>query len=119
MELRFAEVQSFVSDLAKAREFYAGLLGLEVVEETEEWLIFNVSDVTLILIAGAEPRHYGAEYGKRAGTVVCFVTDDIDRDHAELDAKGVVFLSDIKKVPEGRFVGFQDPDGNLLELVQD
>ena len=43
---------------------------------------------------------------------------DIDRDCAALKSQGVRFFSDVNEVPEGRYVGFQDPDGNLLELIQ-
>ena len=43
MKLTFGEVQTFVSDLAAARDFYERVLGLPLAEETDEWLIFDVS----------------------------------------------------------------------------
>jgi len=118
MDLTFAEVQSFVSDLGRAKDFYEGVLGLKLTKETSEWLIFDMSGITLVIMAGARPRNYGNDYGSEAGTVICFLSDDIDRDYAALKSQGVHFFSGVVEVSMGRYVGFQDPDGNLLELIQ-
>lgn len=118
MLLSFAEVQMFVSDLAAAKRFYGDLLGLAAVEQTDRWLIFDVSGTTLIIMAGARPRPYDGEYGSEAGTVLCLLSEDIERDYTELKSKGVRFFSGVNEVPEGKYVAFQDTDGNLLELIQ-
>ena len=118
MVLSFGEVQTFVSDLAAARRFYSTVLGLTLVEETNRWLIFDVSGTTLIIMAGARPRPYAGDYGSKSGTVLCLLSENIERDYTELESKGVHFFSAINEVPEGKYVGFQDPDGNLLELIQ-
>lgn len=118
MNLSFAEVQSFVSDLGRARDFYERVLGFKLVKETQKWLIFDVSGTTLIIMAGARPRPRSGDYGSESGTVLCLLSDDIDRDYVELKGQGVRFFSEVNQVPEGRYVGFQDPDGNLLELIQ-
>lgn len=118
MNLTFAEVQTFVSDLSRAKDFYERILGFKLVKETQEWLIFDVSGTELVIMAGAQPRPIDSDYGAESGTVLCLLSDDIDRDYAELKAQGVQFFSDVNQVTEGRYVGFQDPDGNLLELIQ-
>ena len=118
MRLTFGEVQSFVSDLAVARDFYERVLGLQLAEKTDKWLIFDVSGTALILMSGAERRPYAGPYGSNSGTVVCLLSEDIDRDYATLKEQGVRFFSSVNEVAEGRYVGFQDPDGNLLELIQ-
>jgi predicted enzyme related to lactoylglutathione lyase len=118
MGLTFAEVQSFVSDLQRSKDFYQNILGLSLKQETGEWLIFDVSGTTLIIMSGAERRPHEGPYGSKSGTVVCLLSDDIDRDYAALTERGVRFFSNVNEVPEGRYVGFQDPDGNLLELIQ-
>ena len=118
MRLTFGEVQTFVSDLAAARDFYERVLGLKLTEETDKWLVFDVSGTTLILMSGAQRRPYDGDYGAKSGTALCLLSDDIDRDYAALKRQGVIFFSTVSEVPEGRYVGFQDPDGNLLELIQ-
>ncbi|MFC1573418.1 VOC family protein [Candidatus Eisenbacteria bacterium] len=118
MNLSFAEVQTFVSDLWSSREFYAGVLGLKLVRESDRWLIFSLNGSELVLMEGARPAPPRGPYGTECGTVVCLLSDDIQRDYDALKSCGVRFLSEITEVAEGKYVGFQDPDGNLLELIQ-
>ena len=63
-------------------------------------------------------RAYEGRYGSKTGTVVCLLSENIERDYAALKEQGVRFFSSVNEVPEGKYVGFQDPDGNLLELIQ-
>ena len=118
MKLFFGEVQTFVSDLEVARKFYVDTLGLKLVKETEKWLILDVSGNQFILMTGGRPIERREAYGAECATVLCLLTDDIHRDYADLKAAGVRFFSEVNKVAEGEYVAFQDPDGNLLELIQ-
>jgi catechol 2,3-dioxygenase-like lactoylglutathione lyase family enzyme len=118
MNLEFGEVQTFVSDLAVARRFYVETLGFKLIKETDDWLILDISGNQFILMAGARPVTRQKAYGTECATVLCLLSDDIDQDYEALKAKGVRFFSEINEVPEGRYVAFQDPDGNLLELIQ-
>jgi catechol 2,3-dioxygenase-like lactoylglutathione lyase family enzyme len=118
MNLTFGEVQSFVSDLGAAKEFYVGTLGLKLVEETDRWMILDISGNRFILMAGGRPLVRKAAYGAECATVLCLMSEDIHRDYDLLSSKGVRFFSEVNKVPEGEYVAFQDPDGNLLELIQ-
>jgi predicted enzyme related to lactoylglutathione lyase len=116
--MKFAEVQTFVSDIARAREFYEETLGLQLKQEHAEWLIFALGDVEFVVMGGATRQSNCHEYGKSACTVLCLETDDIDRDFLKLKQRGVSFFSEVKTVAQGRFVAFKDPDGNPLELIQ-
>jgi len=54
---------------------------------------------------------------------IALATDDLDGDVARLEAEGVELLSkpatvSIEGLPPTRFVCFKDPDGTVLELVQ-
>jgi catechol 2,3-dioxygenase-like lactoylglutathione lyase family enzyme len=54
---------------------------------------------------------------------IAFATDDLDKDMAKLSAAGVFFLSAPASMPptsgsRARFVCFKDPDGTVLELVE-
>lgn len=118
MKLKIAEVQTFVSDLARAKTFYEETLGFILKQSGDDWLMYGVGGMELVLMAGAQPNADSAGYGKQARTVMCISTDDIVATHSELKAKGVEFFSDIKEVPQGRFAAFRDPDGNHIELIQ-
>lgn len=118
MGLRFAEVQSFVSDLPRARRFYEQALGLAVREAGADWVFFDLGGVDFLLLTGAAPRLERPRYGGEAETVLCLATDDIDGEVARLQAAGVSFEGEIASVPQGRWIALRDPDGNRVELVQ-
>ena len=118
MNLSFGEVQTFVSDLGVARKFYVDILGLKLVQVSDRWLILDISGNEFILMGGARPVAQRGSYGTECATVLCLLSEDIYRDHDALQAKGVRFFSEVNEVPEGKYVAFQDPDGNLLELIQ-
>ena len=111
-------MQTFVSDLSRARLFYESILGLEIKQASAHWIIFSLGSLEFVVMAGATLSAKLDTYGKTACTVLCFETDDIDRDYNQLQNKGVTFLSDVKTVPQGRFVAFADPDGNPIELIE-
>jgi catechol 2,3-dioxygenase-like lactoylglutathione lyase family enzyme len=82
--------------------------------------------VVIDLLEWQEPRddsppyphlyHYGIAR-------VAFATNDLDGDMKKLAAAGAVFISEPAQMPEGsgsraRFVCFRDPDGTVLELVE-
>jgi glyoxylase I family protein len=119
MKLSFGEVQRFVSKLDKAKDFYANILGLKLVETSEDWLVFDVSGVEFIIMGGAAPGQRKETYGSECSTVLCLKSDHIFQDYERLKEKGVQFFSGINEVTPGKYyVAFQDPEGNLLELIQ-
>jgi predicted enzyme related to lactoylglutathione lyase len=52
--------------------------------------------------------------GSTKGTVL--ETDDLDGDIADLKGRGVLINGEIQEMPWGRFVTFDDPDGNGIVL---
>lgn len=117
LNLSFGEVQRFVTDLKRAKAFYVDVLGLKLVSESNTYLVFDVSGTEFIVIGGAHRGQCHATYGKECGTVLCLKSDDIERDFEILKERGVRFFSEVNEVEVGKFVAFQDPDGNLLELI--
>lgn len=82
--------------------------------------------VVIDLLEWREPRdasppyphlyHYGIAR-------VALATNDLDGDMAKLEAAGAEFISKPAQMPESsgsraRFVCFKDPDGTILELVE-
>ncbi len=113
-----------VSDFARARAFYEGVLGLTITWADEYALVANSGGVTIRITK--PPVLNVAPY-----TVLGFAVPDIAAEAASLTAKGVTFeryafLGDaqaangIWTTPNGSKVAwFKDPDGNLLSLSQD
>ncbi len=135
-----------VSNLDRSIYFYHDILGLPFANEPTEW--FDGPDLARgVGVPGATLRQTSLwvgenstmeliEYGNRpadntthipnnhlGAAHVCFKVHDIRATKAELEAKGVVFYSDVNVVDEGPLAGwrwcyFSDPDGLALELVE-
>lgn len=114
---------SFVSarDLDRARDFYAGVLGLPVHEASDFTCVFRAGGGTLrvTLVADLSPQPF---------TVLGWEVDQIRQVIAGLVERGVEFLryqgmaqdrDGIWTTPGGDLVAwFADPDGNVLSLTQ-
>ena len=112
------------SDLARARSFYEGVLGLKVSEESPD-----SDEGVLYELAGTRLMVYATSFaGTAKNTVFAIDTDDLARDMAALRDKGVVFmdydfpgLTTVDGVAElggEKTSWFEDSEGNILALSQ-
>ena len=110
-------------DIAKAKEFYSGTLGLDV-SESHGLLTVHLAGGNNVLIY-PKPNHVPATF-----TVLNFPVPDIDRAVDELAKRGVRFeqydLPEIKTDRKGIKRGngptvawFRDPAGNILSVIED
>jgi catechol 2,3-dioxygenase-like lactoylglutathione lyase family enzyme len=118
--MTITQVQLFslpVTDQDRARDFYLDTLGFELVSDTvmgpgQRWVqVRPPGSQTSITLVTWFP---GMPAGSVKGTVL--ETDDLDSDVTELTARGVHIEGGIQQMPWGRFVTFDDPDGNGLVL---
>jgi catechol 2,3-dioxygenase-like lactoylglutathione lyase family enzyme len=110
-----------VDDMDKAREFYAGTLGLRTSEEHGlMWLHLSGGRDTLVY---PQPDVTPASY-----TILNFEVDDIDEAVDGLVARGVQFErydtveQDDRGIfrQEGPYIAwFKDPTGNVLSVLQE
>ncbi len=106
----------FVSDMARAKRFYAGTLGLPVRKDVGGWVELGTGAVTLALhdgaVAGADARP-GAPH-----VSVSFEVASVARVVAALRGDGVRFSRGPVEIAPGRHVAnFLDPDGNDLSVA--
>jgi catechol 2,3-dioxygenase-like lactoylglutathione lyase family enzyme len=118
--MTIARIQLFslpVSDQDRSRNFYVDSLGFELIEDAQmgpdmRWVQVappgSATSITLVTWFPTMPA------GSTKGTVM--ETDDLDGDVAALRRKGVRIDGDIQEMPWGRFVTFDDPDGNGIVL---
>jgi len=111
-----------VNDLAAAKEFYSGTLGL-AVEEGGPGLRLPIGNGILIY---EKSNHTPATY-----TMLNFPVDDIDQAVEDLKRKGVTFehyegMTDEKGIARGIDAGqgpdiawFTDPAGNILSVLKE
>jgi catechol 2,3-dioxygenase-like lactoylglutathione lyase family enzyme len=110
-----------VKDLAAAKEFYGGTLGLRESDSGDPGGVLYVSDGTQLLV-------YESSYaGTNQATAASWQVSDIDRELASLKESGVVFEhydlpgatreGDVHMIGALKAAWFKDPEGNILNLV--
>jgi catechol 2,3-dioxygenase-like lactoylglutathione lyase family enzyme len=108
-----------VADMARARAFYEGRLGLEVMREAGPYLFLRAGAGQLALVARKTVT-------PPATTLCAFEVEDLPATLAGLRARGVVFeeydlpglttVDGIAKVGPFQAAWVRDPDGNFLGI---
>jgi catechol 2,3-dioxygenase-like lactoylglutathione lyase family enzyme len=134
-----------VPDLGRALDFYTEVLGLELADPPSP--VFDHPELgPAVGVPGANLRQVNLACGESivelleytqppspiakpipanalGATHLAFYVDDAEATKAELETKGVEFLSEVNVVDDGvlagwRWVYFRDPFGIVLELVE-
>ena len=105
-------VSVFTRDIQRAKEFYAGTLGLEIESEGESDMEFRCGQVTLDVF---DPSSIGQEFAVSPAGLALRVPD-VDAARGELEAQGVEFDGETIETGVCRMASFRDPDGNALLL---
>ncbi len=107
--------------------FYRDVLGFDLLEDSDlgdgkRWVLVRPKGATetALLLAKAEGESQIAAIGNQTGGRVGFFlfTDDFDRDHAAMSARGVRFLETPRREVYGTVAVFADPFGNTWDLLQ-
>lgn len=102
-----------ITDVAKARAFYGGQLGLTEIPPPREFnfvaLWFDLGRIYLHLLLKPTPDTISPRH-------VCFHVDDVEAARKELVARGVNIEETVKIAAADRFF-VRDPDGNRIEIL--
>jgi len=106
-----------VTDMAKAKEFYADKLGFKVTKDygqgDQHWVSLDAPG------GGASLNLTTVHENMKPGTMKLYLsTPDIEAAYKELKAKGVEPTSEITDDGWGKWFGMSDPDGNKWLIVQ-
>lgn len=106
-----------VTDMARAREFYEGVLGLKTGMVWEEagraWIEYDLGGHTLA-INNSTPQWKPS----RDGPALALEVEDFDATVTALRERGVRFTVEPLEVPTCRLAVVLDPDGNSLAVHQ-
>ena len=112
-----------VKDVARARQFYEGKVGLKPREEIAGGVVYEFGKGTACFL------YPTPNAGNSTASQAFWQVDDVEREVAELKARGVEFENyDMpgKKSPSGvveaggaKAAWFKDSEGNILAIVQD
>ena len=121
-------VSLLVPDYDSAIAFYVDVLGFSLQEDTyqpaqdKRWVVIAPPGAkeSHLLLAKATTDMQRVRIGNQTGgRVFLFLyTDDFVRDFTAYKQKGVKFVREPKTAPYGTVAVFQDPYGNLWDLVQ-
>ncbi len=126
MNQQLVHMALVVADYDEAIQFYTGILGFDLVEdtvlsETKRWVLVRPKGdgVACLLLAKAATDEQKARVGNQTGgRVFLFLqTDDFWRDYKSLQAKGVVFVREPITEEYGTVAVFKDLYGNLWDLI--
>ena len=106
-----------VTDQDRAKAFYTDKLGFDLLADNpmgpdQRWVQVGLpgADTSITLVTWFDSMPAGSLRG------LVLETDDLDRDVAALTGRGVQINDGIQAAPWGRFVTFEDPDGNGIVL---
>jgi predicted enzyme related to lactoylglutathione lyase len=118
MDYRLELIAVPVSDVDRAKAFYVEQAGFNADHDhtvSEDMRFVQLtppgSACSIAIGKGVSDAEPGSVKGLQ------LVVDDADAAHAELSGRGVA-VSDVQDFPWGRFVFFQDPDGNGWAVQQ-
>lgn len=124
---RISAVTLVVPDYDSGIAFYVGVLGFELIEDTElgggkRWVLAAPAGNlgTCLLLAEAEGTTQAGAIGNQTGGRVSFflTTDDFAKDYAVFRQKGARFLEAPRREPYGTVAVFEDPFGNKWDLIE-
>jgi catechol 2,3-dioxygenase-like lactoylglutathione lyase family enzyme len=105
-------VSFFTQDIRRAKEFYGGVLGLEIETEGESDMELRAGPVTLDVF---DPTSIGQPFAPSPAGLALRVPD-VATARAELEANGVEFDGETIDTGVCHQAFFRDPDGNALML---
>jgi catechol 2,3-dioxygenase-like lactoylglutathione lyase family enzyme len=118
MDLKLELVAVPVSDVDRAKAFYVDKVGFNAdhdVPVSDEMRFVQLtppgSGCSIAIGKGIVEGEPGSVKGLQV------VVDSADAAHAELSGRGVE-VSDVQEFPWGRFVFFEDPDGNKWSVQE-
>ena len=109
------------SDIGRAKRFYEGTLGLSILEEREDGILFEAGGTRVFV--------YSSQFaGTNQATAANWEVDDIEKVVSALKEAGVTFeeydfpglktTNGIAETGTDRGAWFKDTEGNILALVQ-
>ncbi|HYA67920.1 MAG TPA: VOC family protein [Acidimicrobiales bacterium] len=122
-------VTLIVEDYDQAVQFYVGVLGFNLVEDSpaqtaggrpKRWVVVRPAGAqTGFVLARADGPEQEAVLGNQAGGRVAFFlrVDDVDETYARLLSEGVRIIGEPRSEPYGRVAVFLDLVGNRWDLL--
>ncbi len=113
-KIRFQHAIIFTSDIAAAKGFYNGLLGLDIVQDFDTFVLLegNLALHRADVFYGYLEKPYSGEAMGRDNLDLYFTTGELKEAEERLKSAGVRFIHGIRKFPWGEpLCAFMIPTG--------
>ncbi|MGJ1434176.1 VOC family protein [Sphingobacterium spiritivorum] len=127
MYQRIAHIALVVRDYDEAITFYTQKLGFRLVEDTsldkeKRWVLVappGANECCLLLAKAGNEKQSASIGNQTGGRIFLFLfTDDLERDYALYQQRGVRFVRPVKEELYGKVAVFEDLYGNQWDLLQ-
>lgn len=120
MKLKQVDTILLVQSMVVSRQFYTGLLGLEILHDWQTMLVFK-ERLSILQASELQPQNEIQGFiqsgtGTRSNVVIYLQSDDLETCCQQLTEAGVRFLHGIIALPWERVFRIYDPDGYLIEI---
>jgi catechol 2,3-dioxygenase-like lactoylglutathione lyase family enzyme len=116
MPTRVAVISLWADDVPKAAHFYRDVVGLPLLLHHGNRPHFDLGGTYLVILKGLPSPAQEAIPARFP--LVAFAVDDLDTAVDRLNAHGVALPWGVEADAASRWVMFNDPAGNLIELAQ-
>jgi predicted enzyme related to lactoylglutathione lyase len=116
MATKLSVISVWAEDVTACAHFYRDVLGLEMAPHHTPRPNFVVDGIHLVILKGKPGPARGV--GPECFPLFALSVDDLDAAVRRLEANGVAMPWGIEQKEEVRWIMFDDPGGNLIELVQ-
>mgnify|MGYP001614220653 CR=1 FL=1 len=107
-----------VDDFKAAVKFYTEVVGLKLMESSEEWNWAELEGKNGMRL-GIGKCHEKCDVKPGDNAILTVTVDSLDKKKAEMIQKGAVCVGDVQEVPgHVRMQMIKDLDGNQFQIVQ-
>lgn len=114
----FQDIYYSVTDKIKAKRFYTEVLGMRLLFEHDHWIALDCHGVKIGLHPEDQPIPHTPRdsHGALAGATLTLKSDNVPEDRKRIESFGCKILGEADQ-PWGHMLVFEDPDGNVLKLM--
>ena len=112
-----------VADAPKLISFYRDVIGMEVKQESEDWIELSTKGGSTVLALYPKrdkktPSSVKQGSDSALSMLIGFNVSDLDSVCKELDNKGVRFFKKPAEESFGKHAIIEDPEGNLISIAE-
>lgn len=116
MEVKLNVVSLWAEDLSETAHFYRDVIGLRLMPHHADRPHFDLGDIYLVLVQG-KPTVRDADAPDHF-PVMAFAVRDLEESIEQLRSNNVDLPWEVVEGTGTRWIKFNDPAGNLIELVE-